>query len=117
MSGTLVDCEMPVAGTPVKCKMPVFGTPVKCKMPVSGTLVKCEMAVSGIPGNCNTFTVAKIAGVWDTGEMQNVFVPDTGKSFFLLFTGFFKLQTIPTGFKATMYQKIVQIYYLLYKYI
>ena len=63
-----------VSGTP---EIAIPGDPEKCKLPVYGTPVKCIIPVSGIQGNCNTFTVEKIAGVWDTGEMQNSGVPDT----------------------------------------
>ena len=37
------------------------------------------MAVSGIQGICSTFKVEQIAGVQDTGEMQNASVRDTGE--------------------------------------
>ena len=47
---------------------------------MSVTPVKCEMPVSEILGNLDTFTVEKIAGVQDTGEIRNAGVWDTGES-------------------------------------
>ena len=82
-----------------------------------------EMQNAGVPdtGNRNTFTEGKIAMSGTTSEMQNACVRDIENREFLtifwLFTGFFKLQTIATAFKATVYPKIGKIYYFLYKYI
>jgi len=88
------------------------------------------------PGGRDAFTGGKIPSLWDTGELQIASVWDTRKSTIagvpdtwelqitsirdgLIFDCFYfsKLQAIDTDFKAKTYQKIVKIYYLLYKYI
>jgi len=61
----------------------------------------------------------KFPGVWDTGEVRVKceMQVSASKSFFDHSLFFFILQTIATAFQATNYQKSVEIYYLLYKYI
>ena len=106
-----------VSGLPGNCQFPVSLIPGNRKLPVSGT-----------PANRDKFTGRKVPGVRDIGESQTACVPytgesqitgilDIGKSFLDCSLVFYKLQTIATAFKATIYPKIVEIYYLIYKYI
>ena len=110
--GLTVMIKFPVSGAPGIANCMCLGhresqllespKPVKCEWTVSGTPMKCERPVSGILGKRNTFTVEKMTGVRDTGEMQYdgvcdtresgiACVPDTGKlsfDYFLFFPNF-----------------------------